>query len=133
MRVKIFIKRIPLVNKIAERFYEIFGSHRFPGSLHYWEERYQNSGTSGAGSYGRLAKFKADVINSFVRENKIGSVIEFGCGDGHQLSLAFYPQYVGLDVSPTAIKMCKEKFAQDKTKSFFLYDPFSFHYCPNVI
>ena len=41
----------------------------------YWENRYKKSGNSGAGSYGRLAEFKADVINNFIAENKITSVI----------------------------------------------------------
>jgi hypothetical protein len=52
----------------------------------------------------------------------VDSVIEFGCGDGHQLSLATYPAYIGLDVAPSAIQMCKRRFANDPGKSFFLYD-----------
>jgi SAM-dependent methyltransferase len=95
----------------------------FIGSAKYWEQRYASGGDSGAGSYGRLADFKAEVLNSFVARHGIRSVVEFGCGDGNQLSLAAYPQYVGLDVSPTAIQMCKRRFAVDRTKSFFLYDP----------
>src|SRR5207244_9266475 len=47
-------------------------------------------------------------------------------GDGLQLSLARYPAYIGLDVSPSAIGLCKRRFADDPTKSFFLYDPQSF-------
>jgi len=58
-----------------------------------------------------------------VEKNQIKSVIEFGCGDGAQLSLFKIPNYIGLDVSKTAIKMCIERFKEDKTKSFFLYDP----------
>jgi len=53
-------------------------------------------------------------------------VIEFGCGDGNQLSLADYPAYIGLDVSETAIKLCIQRFVGDRTKSFFLYDPHCF-------
>ena len=48
----------------------------------------------------RLAAFKAEVPNDFVRARGIDSVIEFGCGDGAQLALAEYPAYVGIDVSP---------------------------------
>ena len=48
--------------------------------------------------------------------------MEFGCGDGNQLSLADYPRYVGLDVSRTAIGLCQQRFAADPSKSFFLYD-----------
>lgn len=86
----------------------------------YWEERYRRGGHSGAGSYGRLARFKAEVINAFVADHRIGSVVEFGVGDGHQLSLARYPSYLGIDVSPTAIALCRESFAGDESKSFVL-------------
>lgn len=87
-------------------------------STEYWDERYTKGGNSGAGSYNRLADFKASVINRFVKKNNIDSVIEFGCGDGNQLSLANYPQYVGFDVSKKAIEICKSKFQNDNTKEF---------------
>ena len=70
------------------------------GSAEYWERRYrerENSG-SGSGSYGRLAEFKAEVINSFISENGIRSVLEFGSGDGNQLSLFKIEDYTGFDV-----------------------------------
>jgi SAM-dependent methyltransferase len=94
----------------------------FAGSAPYWESHYARGGTSGDGSYGDLARGKAEFLNAFVREHSVRSVTEFGCGDGHQLSLAEYPRYVGLDVSPAAIGLCKRRFAGDPTKSFFLYD-----------
>ena len=37
----------------------------------YWENRYKANGNSGAGSYNRLAEFKAEVINGFVKENNM--------------------------------------------------------------
>lgn len=98
----------------------------FPGSVEYWEERYRKGGTSGSGSYNRLAEFKAEVLNKFVAEHNITSVIEFGCGDGNQLSMAKYPSYIGLDVAPSAIALCIEKFNDDTTKSFFLYHSLAF-------
>ncbi len=84
----------------------------------YWENRYREGFNSGAGSYGELAEFKAKVINSFVKMNKIHSVLEFGCGDGNQLSLAEYAQYVGVDVSVAAIRLCEDQFAKDPRKHF---------------
>ncbi len=72
-------------------------------------------GTSGPGSYGKFAEFKAEIINSFVKNNEINSVIEFGCG---YVSLLKVPKYIGLDVSKSSIKMCSMKFKEDKTKSF---------------
>lgn len=95
---------------------EVFSSRK------YWESRYATGGNSGEGSYDNLAKFKADFLNKFVATNNIRRVVEFGCGDGNQLSLASYPEYVGLDVSPTIIKQVVKKFSDDKTKSFLLYD-----------
>ena len=95
----------------------------FPGSVAYWERRYADGGTSGLGSYGELAQFKASVLNRFVVEHSIRSVIEFGCGDGNQLMLCHYPRYVGLDVSRSAITRCLKRFGNDSSKSFFWYDP----------
>lgn len=94
---------------------------RFPGSPGYWQQRYEEGGNSGVGSYGDLATFKADVLNGFVRENRIQSVIEFGCGDGNQLALSEYPTYIGLDVAPAAIDRCRQRFEGDDSKSFMLY------------
>lgn len=98
----------------------------FPGSREFWETRYALGGNSGQGSYGKLAVFKADVLNAFVRKNAILSVVEFGCGDGNQLSLSQYPRYVGLDISATAVSLCLEKFDGDGSKSFFQYRPSCF-------
>ena len=92
----------------------------------YWENRYAIGGDSGAGSYGPFAEYKAGVINDFIRSRSIESVIEFGCGDGNQLGLLECPQYLGLDVSSTAIRRCIDRFSDDPTKSFYLYDSLSF-------
>jgi hypothetical protein len=84
----------------------------------YWSERYRSGGNSGGGSYGRLAEFKASIINAFVQEHGINSVIEFGCGDGAQLQLARYPAYLGFDIADEAVAMCRAIAANDKTKAF---------------
>jgi trans-aconitate methyltransferase len=70
-----------------------------------------------------LALFKAEVINAFVRDNAVQSVVEFGCGDGNQLSLYELPRYTGLDVSPHSIAQCRERFADDTSKTFHLSAP----------
>lgn len=101
-------------------------ARRFTGSREYWEERYARGGHSGRGSLGDLAAFKAKFLNDFVREQEVATVIEFGCGDGNQLSLSKYPRYIGLDVAKTALLLCRERFADDSTKSFFLYDSDAF-------
>jgi glycosyltransferase involved in cell wall biosynthesis/SAM-dependent methyltransferase len=92
----------------------------FVGSAAYWDRRYLQGGNSGAGSRGRLAAFKAATVNRLVKECAVASVLEFGCGDGGQLALANYPTYVGVDVSPASIALCRERFAADPSKRFLL-------------
>lgn len=87
-------------------------------SSSYWEQRYKEGGNSGSGSYNRLAEFKAQILNNFININNIESLIEFGCGDGNNLSLYSIKDYLGIDVSNKAIEICKEKFISDKTKTF---------------
>jgi 2-polyprenyl-3-methyl-5-hydroxy-6-metoxy-1,4-benzoquinol methylase len=67
-----------------------------------------------------MAIFKSQVINSFIQRNKISTIIEFGCGDGSQISLGLYPNYLGFDISPVAIRICKDKFSADSSKDFKL-------------
>jgi SAM-dependent methyltransferase len=68
-------------------------------SARYWERRYALGGHSGAGSYGRLARFKAGFLNGFMAANGVTDVLDLGCGDGHLLSLLHPPTYTGVDVS----------------------------------
>src|SRR5215469_5923310 len=107
------VARTPLVLEIRRRL-------GFRDSSSYWEKRYQQGKTSGVGSYGRLAAFKAEVLNDFVAKNGIESVIEFGCGDGTQLALASYPGYVGVDVAQGSISICEKRFEGDDAKKFYL-------------
>ena len=118
MTVKDLLRPLPGMQQISLLRQRL----RFTGSALYWERNYANGGTSGDGSYGTLAHAKADFLNAFVRAHGVQSVTEFGCGDGNQLSLAMYPRYAGMDVSPAAIDLCKSRFATDLAKSFFLYD-----------
>ena len=94
----------------------------YTDSTRFWEENYAQGQTSGSGSYGRLAEGKSRFLNELVSARAVRSVIEFGCGDGNQLSLADYPRYIGLDVSRNAVRLCQRRFASDPAKSFFLYD-----------
>ncbi|MGQ5516857.1 class I SAM-dependent methyltransferase [Halococcus saccharolyticus] len=97
--------------------------YRLFDPIEYWEQRYADDRDAGPGSRGGHRQFKADFLNTFVDRNDITSVLEFGCGDGVQVELAEYPSYVGLEISKSAIRACSRRFANDETKSFFLYDP----------
>ena len=113
------------IKKIKSKIRKIFSLNGFKGSEKYWKDRYKKGGTSGSGSYGYLAEFKAEFLNNFVRDYNVQSVIEFGCGDGNQLSLARYPSYIGFDISPESIKRCSDLFMNDKSKKFRLADKYA--------
>ncbi|MBF0231573.1 MAG: class I SAM-dependent methyltransferase [Desulfamplus sp.] len=122
MDIKQVIKSVPVIGPVAIRIYRTWISppQPFQGSESYWKSRYEAGGNSGNGSYNKLAGFKAEILNTFVSENGITSIIEYGCGDGNQLSLAQYPKYTGFDVSQKAIDMCLKRFSKDETKTFKL-------------
>lgn len=115
MGIKSALKASPLIGSLINKLRppQYVGSSRS-----YWEDRYSCGGNSGAGSYNRLAQFKADFLNEFVNQHNVGSVIEFGSGDGAQLALATYPCYIGIDVSQTAIEICRQKFAERPSYKF---------------
>ncbi len=92
-------------------------------SARYWQQRYRLGMTSGSGSEGEMARYKADVLNRFVATHEVHSVIEFGCGDGQQLALGEYPVYLGFDVAPQAIEICRQRFVGQTGRSFLWYDP----------
>ena len=126
MTLKQHIKRMPILGPTATTLWQATRPLRFRlarfHSPDYWDSRYLQGGNSGAGSYGELAAFKAVILNDFVQQHRIDSVIEFGCGDGNQLALSTYPAYVGVDISPAAIQLCQDRFRNDSSKKFLLYD-----------
>jgi SAM-dependent methyltransferase len=118
MTIRELIRPLPGVRQVSLMRQRI----AYSDSARFWEANYAQGRTSGSGSYGALAEGKRRFLDDLVRERDVSTVIEFGCGDGNQLSMARYPSYIGLDVSPTAIGLCQRRFAADATKSFFLYD-----------
>jgi hypothetical protein len=124
--LKTRIEQLPIVGTLLSTIYwKLYRKLKpFQNSKQYWIDRYEAGKNSGCGSYNQLAEFKAEVINNFIKKYYIRSIIEYGCGDGNQLKLADYPSYVGFDVSPRAISLCKQMFFQDKTKIFKLVDEY---------
>lgn len=121
------------IKKIKSKIRKIFSfnafegskNNNFRGSENYWKDRYKKGKTSGSGSYGYLAEFKAEFLNSFVKDHNVQSVIEFGCGDGNQLKYSKYPSYIGFDISPESIKRCSDLFMNDKSKRFMLAEKYT--------
>lgn len=119
-RAKAVLRDAPIAGPLWGRFRA--WRVRFSGTSSYWEHRYRGGGNSGPGSYNRLAEFKADFLNRFVDEKQVASVVEHGCGDGAQLSLARYPHYTGIDISPAAVEICSALYTEDASKRFLLLD-----------
>lgn len=91
-------------------------------SSEYWEKRYRENGNSGLGSYNKLAVFKAEIINQFIVDNSVNSIVDYGMGDGNQLKLFNIKNinYIGIDVSPSVIEKCRNLYRSDKLKRFIL-------------
>jgi len=127
-RFRTFVKGVPVVGPLVQWIAQLVKKPApdFPGTIAYWEGLYASGGTSGRGSYGEAAKSKARTVSSFAREHGIESVIEFGCGDGNTLSYTTFPKYTGVDVSSTAIDLCRKRHGSDASKRFIQYDPNEF-------
>lgn len=88
-------------------------------SHYYWEKRYVNGETSGLGSYGELAIYKAHVINEIVQEKGVKTVYEHGCGDGNNLRYySSIEMYTGGDVSKTAIEAREKEYEGQTNRNF---------------
>jgi hypothetical protein len=111
-----------LHQRIIRRVKSLFQAEQF-STAHYWESRYRAGGTSGSGSVSQLAKYKAEFLNSFMRDHELSSATELGCGDGDQLAQFQFKSYIGLDIAPTAISWCQKRFQGDHAKRFAVYEP----------
>lgn len=125
--MKEFIKKTPILNSVAKFIYFSFIApfKSFPGSEDYWKNRYLAGDNSGAGSYHKLAEFKSEILNSFIIDQKIETIIEYGCGDGNQLKSLNYPSYIGFDISLEAIALCENTFSHDDSKTFKLMSAYA--------
>ncbi|WP_282120117.1 class I SAM-dependent methyltransferase [Ruegeria atlantica] len=91
-------------------------------SNEYWTNRYAQGKNSGAGSYGRLAVYKANFINTLVEVEDVQSVVELGSSDGNQASLFDIPQFTGLDISEDCVRKCNAQFSERSGWTFLPAD-----------
>tara|TARA_B110000977_G_C11072877_1_gene490190 strand:- start:2493 stop:3203 length:711 start_codon:yes stop_codon:yes gene_type:complete len=107
------------LKKLKRRF---FVKNSYPdkkfNSADYWRKRYKSGGNSGAGSYGRLAEFKSRFLNQFILSNHLKTMIEHGCGDGNLASMVIVDEYLGADISMSAVELCTNLMSTDKSKKF---------------
>ena len=84
--------------------------------------------------FNNLAIFKSNIINTFLRDNSIKSVIDYGVGDGNQLKLLDLDgiDYNGIDVSKYII----EKFRNELNNYNFKFshtDEFDFSQTADLV
>ncbi len=84
----------------------------------YWTKRYEVGMGSGIGSRGQLAHYKAEFVNDFIRDHAIGSLIDLGCGDGHIAAMLQVERYLGLDIVPSSIGLCRSQFGNRPDMTF---------------
>jgi len=87
----------------------------------FWEKHYQKGGESGRSSTLHFGEFKIEIINNFIKQYNIESLIDYGCGDGVLISHFNVKKYVGLDISDFIVNQCKEMFKYDNSKQFYTY------------
>jgi hypothetical protein len=69
-------------------------------SIDIWKERYEKNPElgSGNGSKGELLNFKVNFLNSFIEQNNIKSVLDFGHGDLSVANKLLVDSYTGIDI-----------------------------------
>lgn len=113
------------INWLSNLVWHVKSKVKFEGSEEFWNKRYNTYGTSGPGSYGRLAAFKSSVINDFLQKHEVASVIDFGCGDGNQIRDIKFPKYLGFDVSEKIIQNCRVQFKDRKDYQFKIIEAYT--------
>lgn len=77
----------------------------------YWNRRYLDGRTSGAGSEGDAAVAKAEMIESIIDVYGIRDVIDWGVGDGVVLGhVRSEVPYLGIDISPHAVERLRARY-----------------------
>ena len=111
-----------LANWLHRRLSRAIGADQLDATK-YWEARYARGGNSGEGSYGRLGGLQGERTERFHSRARRA--------ERHRIRIAATainchcyecPAYTGLDISRSALLRCIERFRDDSTKSFFLFD-----------
>lgn len=84
----------------------------------YWDRRYRDGRTSGAGSEGDEGAYKAAYVSDFITAHDVMSVLDWGCGDGQvfrkmrlpEVGDPSYVTYTGVDVSETILARMRREF-----------------------
>lgn len=87
----------------------------------YWDRRYRDGRTSGAGSEGESAVRKAATINQLIKNEGVKSVVDWGVGDGTVLSMmSTEVDYYGIDISRFTIHRLRREWQHEPRRRFAL-------------
>ncbi len=95
----------------------------FKSSKKYWEKWHINNKNKET-KYNQISEFKIQVVNDWIHQYKIKNVIDFGCGDGSILNHISFENYLGVDVSETAIDLCQKKQKKDASIAFITLEKY---------
>jgi trans-aconitate methyltransferase len=97
------------------------------GVLRYWRNRHRRERGSwesvGRGSVGRLARYKATLVDGLVQELGATRIIDLGCGDGRQADRFHVPEYVGLEVSDHAVAEARKRLSRHPNRTAHAWKP----------
>jgi SAM-dependent methyltransferase len=107
--VLLFASAFSFADSLEERFAGIYKNKM-------WGADPDGLGNSGSGSSATAAKPYLDLINTFIRNNNIKSILDIGCGDGRITSFLELEgvNYLGIDVVEECIKRNQERMPKHK-------------------
>lgn len=94
-------------------------------SFEFWENKHNDIATSrgkpcyeySGKEWEKGIKLRADKINKFIDDHNIKKVLDYGCGNGIHSHKIIVDNYLGIEISKTAIQKCK---ALNPEKIFYL-------------
>ena len=90
----------------------------FKSSKDYWEKWYKKNRDLISPEQLNSTEYKTQVVNDWLKHYNIDSVIDLGCGIGNYIDVFNGFNYMGYDVSETAIKICQNKYGNEQSKTF---------------
>lgn len=100
----------------------------------YWQARYvEGKRQSGLGSRGEILQWKAERLSGLLAEHAVTSTLDIGSGDGHLAGLLQAPDYLGVDVSPEAVRIARLQAPQHRFDILDGPDPRDAHLSTDVI
>jgi SAM-dependent methyltransferase len=74
---------------------------------------------SGNSANVRLARFKIDFVNRFIRANAVPNLVEFGCGGGRVMRRLRVAAYIGVESSEAAVLVARGVAGDDRSRVIY--------------